>query len=89
MPHGLLTTDISGFLFSLVDSRVALFLGLPVASEIPHGVLTTEISARPLLLTTIGWLGGWGCGRYQDHIIERYNVSRPFPPALPSHRQNT
>ena len=24
------------------------------------------------------WLG-------QDHIIERYNVSRPFPPSLPPH----
>ena len=35
---------------------------------------------------------GEGCGRYggsQDHIIERYNVARPFPPTLPPHRQNT
>ena len=34
------------------------------------------------------WLSGIGGGG-QDHITERYNVSRPFPPALPSHRQNT
>ena len=33
--------------------------------------------------------GGWGCGKYQDHIIERHDVSRPFPPALPPHSQNT
>ena len=30
-----------------------------------------------------------GGGGGQDHNVERYNVSRPFPPALPHHKQYT
>ena len=37
--------------------------------------------------TLCGVCGGGEGG--QDHNTERYNVSRPLPPALPPHRQNT
>ena len=32
--------------------------------------------------------GGPGVGGGQDHIIERSNVARPLPPALPPHSRN-